>query len=40
MSFQYDTQMQEPWLSEEDASQFWAEQLARYLAPYQERLDA
>jgi hypothetical protein len=27
-------------LSEEDESQFWAEQLARYLRPYQERLDA
>jgi hypothetical protein len=40
MSFQYDISGQEPSLSEEDESQFWAEQLARYLRPYQERLDA
>src|SRR6266566_8559370 len=40
MSFQYDISRQEPSLSEEDESQFWAEQLARYLRPYQERLDA
>src|SRR5438270_1835928 len=40
MSFQYDISRQEPSLSEEDESQFWAEQLARYLAPYHERLDA
>src|SRR5213595_469396 len=40
MSFQYDISRQEPSLSEEEESQFWAEQLARYLRPYQERLDA
>jgi len=40
MSFQYVICGQEPSLSEEDESQFWAEQLARYLRPYQERLDA
>ena len=40
MSFQYDLSGQEPSLSEEDESPFWAEQLARYLRPYQERLDA
>ncbi len=40
MSFQYDISGQEPSLSEEDESQCWAEQLARYLRPYQERLDA
>ncbi len=40
MSFQYDISRQEPAISEEDESQFWAEQLARYLRPYQERLDA
>jgi len=40
MSFQYDISGQEPSLSEEDESPFWAEQLARYLRPYQERLDA
>src|SRR5438045_3545645 len=39
MSYQYDTDSQEqPKVQEE--SQFWAQQLARYLAPYQERLDA
>ena len=27
-------------MSEEEESQFWAEQLASYLRPYQERLDA
>src|SRR5438105_947985 len=40
MSFQYDISRQEPSLSEEEESQLWAEQLARYLRPYQERLDA
>src|SRR2546430_8355937 len=40
MSFQYDISRQEPSLSEEEESQFWAEQLAKYLRPYQERLDA
>src|SRR5438309_4667046 len=40
MSFQYDTCPQEPSLSEEEESQFWAEQLARYLEPFRERLDA
>src|SRR2546423_6375721 len=40
MSFQYDISRQEPAITEEDESQFWAEQLARYLRPYQERLDA
>src|SRR6266702_2955513 len=40
MSFQYDISRQEPAISEEDESQFWAKQLARYLRPYQERLDA
>ena len=40
MSFQDDISGQEPSLSEEDESPFWAEQLARYLRPYQERLDA
>jgi hypothetical protein len=40
MSFQYDISWQEPSRSEEEESQFWAEQLARYLRPYQERLDA
>src|SRR2546423_14756503 len=40
MSFQYDISRQEPAISEEDEGQFWAEQLARYLRPYQERLDA
>src|SRR2546421_12106329 len=40
MSFQYDILRQEPAITEEDESQFWAEQLARYLRPYQERLDA
>src|SRR2546423_287687 len=39
MSFQYDISRQEPAISEEDESQFWAEQLARYLRPYQERLE-
>src|SRR5947199_4913244 len=40
MSFQYDISGQEPSLSPEEESQFWAEQLAKYLKPYQERLDA
>src|SRR5205823_14210684 len=40
MSFQYDISGQEPSRSEEEESQFWAEQLAKYLRPYQERLDA
>ena len=40
MSFQYDISGQGPSLSEEEESQFWAEQLASYLLPYQERLDA
>ena len=40
MFFQYDISRQEPSLSEEEESQWWAEQLARYLRPYQERLDA
>src|SRR5437764_9451866 len=40
MSFQYDISGQEPSRSEEEESQWWAEQLARYLKPYQERLDA
>ena len=40
MSFQYDTSAQESPLSEEEASQFWAEQLARYLEPFRQRLDA
>ena len=40
MFFQYDISRQEPSLSEEEESQWWAEHLARYLRPYQERLDA
>src|SRR5213080_3860142 len=40
MSFQYDISGQEPSLSQEEESQLWAEQLAKYLKPYQERLDA
>src|SRR2546421_6057660 len=39
MSYQYDTDSQEQPTAEEE-SQFWAQQLARYLEPYQERLDA
>src|SRR5256886_12110279 len=39
MSFQYDTDSQEKPPAQEE-SQFWAEQLATYLAPYHERLDA
>src|SRR5437016_14313106 len=39
MSYQYDTDFQEQPTGEEE-SQWWAQQLARYLAPYQERLDA
>ena len=40
MSFQYDIAGQEPSLSQEEESQLWAEQLAKFLKPYQERLDA
>jgi hypothetical protein len=40
MSFQYAIAGQEPAISEAEESQFWAEQLAQYLKPYQERLDA
>src|SRR5437667_4462059 len=39
MFFQYDTDSQEQPTAEEE-SQFWAQQLTRYLAPYHERLDA
>jgi hypothetical protein len=39
MSFQYDTDSQEQ-PTEEEESLFWAQQLASYLAPYHERLDA
>src|SRR5438067_8070181 len=39
MFFQYDTEAQEH-PTEEEEGQFWAQQLARYLAPYHERLDA
>lgn len=39
MSLQYDTDSQEQPTAEEE-SQFWAQQLARYLVPYHERLDA
>src|SRR2546421_9214415 len=39
MSYQEDTDFQEQPTGEEE-SQWWAQQLARYLAPYQERLDA
>ena len=39
MFFQYDTDSQEQPTAEEE-SQFWAQQLATYLAPYHERLDA
>src|SRR2546423_9379047 len=39
MSFQYDTDSHEQPTAQEE-SQFWAEQVARYLAPYHERLDA
>src|SRR2546428_2282134 len=39
MSFQYDTDSQEKPPAQEE-SQFWDEQLATYLAPYRERLDA
>src|SRR2546429_1960477 len=38
MSFQYDTDSQEQPTAQEE-SQFWAQQLARYLAPYHKRLD-
>src|SRR2546421_3664276 len=40
MSFQDDTCPQDPSWCEEEESQFWAEQLARYLEPFRERLDA
>jgi hypothetical protein len=39
MCFQYDTPFPEPQTAEEE-SQWWAEQLETYLAPYRERLDA
>src|SRR6266516_5359050 len=39
MSFQYDTDSQEKPPAQEE-SPFWAQQLATYLAPYHERLDA
>src|SRR6184192_901520 len=39
MFFQYDTDSQEQPTAQEE-SQFWAQQLATYLAPYHERLDA
>src|SRR5947209_3814898 len=39
MSFQYDTDSQEKPTAQEE-SQLWAQQLARYLAPSHERLDA
>src|SRR5436305_14204397 len=39
MFFQDDTDSQEQPTAQEE-SQFWAQQLARYLAPYHERLDA
>src|SRR6266576_1955779 len=39
MSFQYDTDSHEKPPAQEE-SPFWAEQLATYLAPYHERLDA
>ena len=40
MSFQYDIGGQEPPANEQEESQFWAEQLASYLEPFRERLDA
>jgi hypothetical protein len=40
MSFQYDRAGQELAVGEAEESQFWAEQLARYLEPFRERLDA
>ena len=40
MSLQYDISGQEPPTNEQEESQFWAEQLARYLEPFRERLDA
>jgi hypothetical protein len=39
MCFQYDTPIPEQQMAEEE-SQWWAEQLETYLAPYRERLDA
>lgn len=39
MFFQYDTLFPEQQTAEEE-SQWWAEQLETYLAPYRERLDA
>jgi hypothetical protein len=40
MSLQYDISGQESPANEQEESQFWAEQLARYLEPLRERLDA
>ena len=40
MSLQYDIGGQEPATNEDEESQFWAEQLAQYLEPFHERLDA
>src|SRR5918911_3587784 len=40
MFLQYDIGGQEPPTNEHEESQFWAEQLARYLEPFRERLDA
>src|SRR5947209_16660961 len=40
MFFQYDIVTQEAVRGEQAESQFWAEQLARYLEPFGERLDA
>lgn len=39
MFFQYDTEAKQKQTAEEE-SQFWAEQLETYLAPYRDRLDA
>lgn len=39
MFFQYGTEVNEKPTAEEE-SQWWAEQLETYLAPYSERLDA
>src|SRR3989440_10032068 len=40
MSLQYAIGGQEPPAKGQEESQFWAEQLARYLEPFRERLDA
>ena len=40
MSFQYDIVTQEAVKGEPAESQWWAEQLAKYLEPFGERLDA